>query len=126
VCTACLTHLILLDLIILTNIYRSSNYGAPHYALFPASCHSCHTFHNMLIFYNGEFLASCSTPQAGCSQLVIQYSCRCLSYLEAISVCNLKMCHVMVTKDPLNMADVTNNIYKKLISCKQNLIYGCN
>jgi hypothetical protein len=33
----CPAHIILLDLIILTILVKSSNYGAPHYAIFPQS-----------------------------------------------------------------------------------------
>jgi hypothetical protein len=43
-------------------------------------------------------------PPAGCSQLLIQYICTYPPYLEAVSsIRNLRMCHTVVTRDPLNM-----------------------
>jgi hypothetical protein len=43
-------------------------------------------------------------PLGGCPRLVVQHICTYAPYLEAkSSICNLRTCHTVVTRGPLNM-----------------------
>jgi hypothetical protein len=70
-------------------------------------------FHNMLEFLRWWVVSPPPNPQAGgpapvgCPRLLIQYIRSYPPYLEAVSsIHNLKMCHAVVTGDPLNMGSL--------------------
>jgi len=77
------------------------------------------TFHNMLMV---GAVCPLPNPQAEassciiCPQLLIHYIHSHPSYLEAVSsVCNLRMCHAVVTRDPLNISENVSGLCMLLV-----------
>jgi hypothetical protein len=70
----------------------------------------CTYFTTNIMFYGGGVVSPLTNPQAegppsvSCPPLLIQYIRSYPPYLEAVSsIHNLRTCHVVVTRDPLNM-----------------------
>jgi hypothetical protein len=88
-------------------------------------------FRNKLIFYSEELLAPCSTragapPLVGCQLLLIQYIHSYPPYLEDISsICNLRMRHALVTRDPPNMGINTSKCIKYKHNGKATHLAAC-
>jgi hypothetical protein len=69
----------------------------------------CIVIHNKYWVLRGRVVSPPPNPQAGgpptvsCARLLIQYIRSYPPYLEAVSIRKPRMCHAVVTVDPLNM-----------------------
>jgi len=72
------------------------------------------TFHNILAFYD-EFCGPSPNPKLVNHPLLavcdcIKYIHSCPPYLEAVpSICTLRMCYTIVTRDPCNLVVLTRD-----------------